>query len=146
MKKILVVHGPNLNLLGEREPGVYGSESFSSINNRIEEFARDNGFEVCIKQSNSEGELVGIIQNARNDFDAVVINPGAYTHYSIAIRDAIASIKIPVVEVHLSNIHSRESFRRKSVTAEATAGLISGFGYHSYILGLQAAILVLENK
>lgn len=146
MPKILVLHGPNLNLLGEREPGIYGSESFESLNKQIEDFARNEGLEVEIIQSNSEGEMVEIIQQARAWAAALVINPGAYTHYSIAIRDALAAIRIPKVEVHLSNIHAREPFRKTSVTAEVADGIVSGFGPESYLLGLQAVKWLIEKS
>ena len=136
--KILVMHGPNLNLLGEREPGIYGSDTFESINNEIVAHAQKLGFECEVFQSNSEGALIDRLHAARLDCGGVVLNAGAYTHYSYAIRDAIAAIKIPVVEVHLSNIHSRDEFRHTSVIAPVCAGQIAGFGKHSYILGLEA--------
>lgn len=137
-KKILVMHGPNLNLLGEREPGIYGSDTFDSINAEIIAHAEKLGFDCEIFQSNGEGELIDRLHAARLDCAGVVLNAGAYTHYSYAIRDAIAAIKIPVVEVHLSNIHSRDEFRHTSVIAPVCMGQISGFGKHSYILGLEA--------
>lgn len=137
-KKILVMHGPNLNLLGEREPGIYGSDTFDSINSEIIAHAERLGFDCEIFQSNGEGELIDRLHAARLDCAGVVLNAGAYTHYSYAIRDAIAAIKIPVVEVHLSNIHSRDEFRHTSVIAPVCMGQISGFGKHSYILGLEA--------
>ena len=136
--KILVMHGPNLNLLGEREPGIYGSDTFESVNAEIKAHAEKLGFECEVFQSNSEGALIDRLHAARLDCAGVVLNAGAYTHYSYAIRDAIAAIRIPVVEVHLSNIHARDEFRHTSVIAPVCAGQISGFGKFSYILGLEA--------
>lgn len=141
MLEILVIHGPNLNLLGTRETNVYGQETFDGINGRIKEEARLLGVEVSIIQSNHEGEIIDAIHNSRAKYNAIVINPGAYTHYSIAIRDAIKSVDVPAVEVHLSNIHAREEFRTKSVIAPVCIGQISGFGGDSYILGLRAVVL-----
>jgi len=139
-KKILVIHGPNLNLLGQREPKVYGKVTLDRINVELKKLGKKEGIEVVTAQTNIEGEIVSLIQKARKTYKAIVINPGGYTHYSVAIRDAISSIKIPTVEVHLSNIYSREEFRQKSVIAPVAAGQISGFGMNSYILGLKAAI------
>ena len=144
--KIRVLHGPNLNLLGSREPDVYGSLTLSDINAEIERHAQQLGVEVEISQFNSEGEIVDAVQGATRMADAIVINPGAYTHYSIAIRDAVAAVKIPTIEVHLSNIHGREKFRQESVIAPVCVGQISGFGGHSYLLGLSAAKKVVEGK
>lgn len=138
MKKILVIHGPNLNLLGEREPGVYGSDSFDLINAEIAEHVSALGFECEIFQSNSEGALIDKLHEARLDCAGVVLNAGAYTHYSYAIRDAIAAIKIPVVEVHMSNVHKREEFRHHSVISPVCTGVIAGFGKASYLLGADA--------
>ena len=140
MMKILIMNGPNLNLLGEREPGIYGSESLAGINEGLKLEADKLGVELDFYQSNHEGALIDRLHDARGKFDAIVLNAGAYTHYSIAIRDAIAAIKLPVVEVHLSNIHARESFRENSVIAPICAGQISGFGAYSYTLGLYAAV------
>ncbi|MBQ4153243.1 MAG: type II 3-dehydroquinate dehydratase [Oscillospiraceae bacterium] len=136
-KRVLVLHGPNINMVGERETSIYGKESFESINLQILDYATELGLECEIFQSNSEGTLIDHIHAARHDFDGVVINAGAYTHYSYAIRDAIAAIKIPCVEVHFSNIHGREEFRSKSVIAPACVGQIAGFGKNSYMLALQ---------
>jgi len=136
-KHILVIHGPNLNLLGEREPGVYGSDTFESINNEIMQCAEALGLSCEIYQSNCEGEIIDKIQAERHNYDGIVANMGAYTHYSYAIRDAIASIKKPCIEVHMSNVHSREEFRHKSVIAPVCAGQISGFGKYSYLLALE---------
>ncbi len=138
MKKILVIHGPNLNLLGEREPGVYGNDSYESINNEIIEHAIKYQFHCDVFQSNHEGEIIDQLHLARKKYDGVVLNAGAYTHYSYAIRDAIAAIRIPVIEVHLSNIHSRDEFRHTSVIAPVCAGQISGFGKFSYLMGVDA--------
>ncbi|MBO5575153.1 MAG: type II 3-dehydroquinate dehydratase [Ruminococcus sp.] len=138
MKKIIIIHGPNLNLLGEREPGVYGTETLDSINNEIIEHAVAKQFHCEVFQSNSEGEIIDTLHLARKQFDGVVLNAGAYTHYSYAIRDAIAAIKIPVIEVHLSNINARDEFRAKSVIAPVCAGSICGFGKDSYILAVDS--------
>lgn len=138
--KILVLHGPNLNLLGTREPEIYGRTTLDEINGRIAALGRDLGAETAFAQSNHEGELVQRIQDARGAYDALVINPGAYTHTSVAIRDAIASAGIIAVEVHLSNIFRREEFRQHSYVSGVAAGVISGFGPESYLLGLRAAV------
>ena len=144
MKKILVVHGPNLNLLGEREPGVYGNDSFESVNSEIVKKAAECGFEAQIFQTNLEGGIIDILHEARLAFDAVILNAGAYTHYSYAIRDAISAIKIPVLEVHLSNIHAREEFRHTSVIAPVCVGQIAGFGKNSYMLAIEALKNILD--
>jgi 3-dehydroquinate dehydratase-2 len=144
MKRILVLNGPNLNLLGEREPDIYGSLSLEEINAKIEEEARDLDVTLTFQQSNSEGALINALHQARTDQDGVIFNPAGYTHTSVALRDAISSILIPVIEVHLSNIHTRESFRRTSLTAGACAGMLCGFGWRSYLLGLRALAELLE--
>lgn len=136
-KKVLLLHGPNLNLLGERETGIYGKDTIEHINAEIAEGARDLNLDCEIHQTNSEGEIIDLLHGARGRFDGVVINAGAYTHYSIAIRDAIAAIRIPTVEVHMSNVYAREEFRHVSVIAPVCVGQISGFGKHSYILALR---------
>lgn len=138
MKKILVIHGPNLNLVGEREPGVYGSESYDTLNSNIIDRAKSLGIECEIFQSNHEGAIIDKLHAARKNFDGVAINAGAYTHYSYAIRDAISAIKIPCVEVHISNVFARDEFRSTSVIAPVCKGSISGFGFASYYLALQA--------
>lgn len=144
MKKVLVIHGPNLNLLGEREPGIYGTDSYESINNEIMQNAKERGFDCEIFQSNHEGAIIDKLHEARKVFDGIVINAGAYTHYSYAIRDAISAIKIPVVEVHLSDIHSREGFRSQSVIKDVCIAQISGHGKKSYFLGLDELKAVFE--
>jgi 3-dehydroquinate dehydratase-2 len=136
--KILVLHGPNLNLLGTREPTVYGNITLSEINGEISSLAKDLGMEVSIVQSNSEGALIDSIHGAIGLFDGILINPAAYTHTSVAIRDALSAAALPVVEVHLSNIHRREEFRSRSFIAPVAVGQISGFGPDSYLLGLRA--------
>lgn len=136
--KILVLNGPNLNLLGEREPNIYGDESMQSINDEMVELGRTMGYEVEYFQNNAEGRLIDRLQEARLDCAGVIFNAGAYTHYSYALRDAIASIKIPVVEVHMSNVDNREDFRKISVIAPVCRGSISGFGKYSYYLAFYA--------
>ncbi|MCX5751970.1 MAG: type II 3-dehydroquinate dehydratase [Candidatus Saganbacteria bacterium] len=142
--KILIVHGPNLNMLGEREINVYGKFTLDEINRDLQAKAKELGVEIETVQLNGEGEMVDALQQAKNKFAAIVINPGAYTHYSIAIRDALAAISLPVVEVHLSNIYAREEFRHKSVIAPVAAGQVTGFGKNSYVLGLMAAVSLIK--
>ena len=138
INKILVIHGPNLNLLGEREPGVYGNTSIKVLNDNIIDRAKEQGMQCEIFQSNHEGAIIDKLHAARTAFDAVIINAGAYTHYSYAIRDAIAAIKIPCIEVHISNVFARDEFRSKSVISEVCRGTICGFGFGSYYLAVQA--------
>ena len=138
---ILVLHGPNLNLLGTREPEVYGRVSLGEVNRTVQRHAVSRGAKAVCRQSNHEGELVDWIHSAATEgFGGIVINPGALTHYSVALRDAVAAVALPVVEVHLSNIHGREEFRRHSVIAPAAAGQVSGFGAMSYVLGVDAVL------
>jgi 3-dehydroquinate dehydratase II len=139
--RVLVLHGPNLNLLGTREPAVYGRTTLTEIDRQIRRHAAGRGAEAVCRQSNNEGQLIDWIQAAAGEgFGAIVINPGALTHYSLALRDAVSAVSVPVVEVHLSNIHGREDFRRHSVIAPAARGQIAGFGPASYLLGVDAAL------
>ncbi|HSQ78549.1 MAG TPA: type II 3-dehydroquinate dehydratase [Nitrospirota bacterium] len=138
--KILVIHGPNLNLLGKREPDIYGTFTLDDVNRRLTELAAELGVEVSFFQSNHEGELVQEIQDAMGVHQAIVINPGAYTHTSVALRDAIASTGIPTIEAHISNIYKREEFRKHSYISGVAIGQISGFGPESYLLALRAAV------
>ena len=138
MIRILVLHGPNLNVLGSREQSIYGSTTLDEINMAIGQLARGEGIHIEARQSNHEGELVVWIQEAKDNFDGLVLNPAAYTHTSVALRDAIVAVGLPTVEVHLSNIHRREPFRRRSFIAPIALGQISGFGMTSYLLGIQA--------
>jgi len=138
-KKILVLNGPNLNLLGKRQPEIYGTLTLAQIEQRIRALAKELGIEIEVRQSNSEGELVTWIQEAGTKFGAIVINPAAYTHTSLAMRDAVSAVGIPTVEIHISNIHKREPFRHHSFIAEVAVGQIAGFGVDSYLLGLRAA-------
>jgi 3-dehydroquinate dehydratase-2 len=143
--KVLVLNGPNLNLLGVREPEVYGAQTLADIEARVAGLAAEWDCDVLFKQSNHEGELIDALHAAMGQCDAVVFNPGAYTHTSYALRDAVSSIGLPVVEIHLSNVAARESFRRQSVIAPACVGQISGFGVDSYLLGLQAALDIVKD-
>ena len=142
-KNILLLNGPNLNLLGARQPEIYGKLTLAQIEKKVRTLAKELGVEVDFRQSNSEGELVTWIQQARGQFAALIINPAAYTHTSVAIRDAISAVGIPTVEIHLSNIHKREQFRHHSFIAEVAVVQITGFGVESYLLGLRAAVALL---
>ena len=146
MLKILLIHGPNLNLLGGREPGIYGTVGFDEINARMKRVAEENDAELRVFQSNSEGALVDAVQDARTWADGIVINPGAYAHYSIALRDALSAVKLPTIEVHLSNIHAREEFRQRLVLTPVCVGMICGLGWRSYLFGLQALIALLVEQ
>ncbi len=141
MKKILVLHGPNLNLLGLREPSVYGSTSLATLNEQLQMHASVAGFTLTAQQSNSEAELINVIHQAFADkIDFIIINPAAYTHTSIAMRDALLAVQLPFIEVHISNIHARESFRQHSYLSDIAVGVISGLGTNGYLLALQAII------
>jgi 3-dehydroquinate dehydratase-2 len=143
--KFLVLNGPNLNLLGKREPGIYGSQTLEDINSSLKELSLELGCELSFFQSNSEGELIDAIQGAVEDCHGILINPAAYTHTSIAIRDALSAVGLPSVEVHLSNIHRREPFRHTSMVTPVAIGQICGFGSDSYLLGLRALFNYVKN-
>lgn len=134
--KIMVINGPNLNMLGVREPGIYGNQTYADLEAYLEEYGESLGIEVTVLQSNGEGEIIDFIHHALGNYDGIVINPGAYTHYSYAIHDAISSVNVPTVEVHISNIHKREEFRHKSVIAPACIGQIAGLGFRGYRLAI----------
>ncbi len=142
MVKALVIHGPNLNMLGKREKSIYGAMDYDTLNRLLAEKGKDIGLSVLIRQSNHEGELVDIIQKAPDEADVIVINPGAYTHTSVAIRDALLSVGLPVIEVHMSNIHKREPFRHHSYVSDIAVGSIIGFGPDSYLMALEAAVKI----
>ncbi len=145
-RRVLVLHGPNLNLVGTREPGIYGRQTLADIERRLRELAAELGLALDTFQSNSEGKLVDRIQAARRDADAIVVNAGAYTHTSVAIRDALLATELPVIEVHLSNTYKREAFRHRSLIADIAVGQIVGFGADSYLLGLRAAAALLARR
>jgi 3-dehydroquinate dehydratase II len=142
--RILFLNGPNLNLLGQREPEVYGHTTLADIEAKVRQRAKQLGVEIAFRQSNLEGDLVGWIQQAKGQFDVIVLNAAAYTHTSVALRDAIAAVGVPTIEIHLSNVHAREEFRHKSLIAPVCVGQIAGFGWHSYILALEASINVTD--
>ena len=144
--RILFLNGPNLNLLGQREPGIYGARSLQDIEASVGERAAQKGVSVEFRQSNDEGQLVTWIQQSKPEFEAIVLNAAAYTHTSVALRDAIAAVTVPTIEIHLSNVHAREPFRRESLIAPVCVGQISGFGPYSYVLGLEAAVNVIETR
>ncbi len=146
MKRVLLIHGPNLNMLGRREPEVYGRQTLAQLNQMLEQFARENALQLRIIQSNHEGEIVEAVQQAADWADGIVINPGAYTHYSYAIRDALAAVGLPAVEVHLTNIYAREPFRHHSVIAPVCLGQVCGFGGQAYLLALQGLLAVLGER
>lgn len=143
---LLVIHGPNLNLLGKREPDIYGTTTLALINEQMSQRANQLGLQLQCVQTNHEGKIVDLLQEAEQDYKAVIINPAAYTHTSVAIRDAVAAISIPVIEIHLSRISNRESFRQTSLTAPVCAGTISGFGASGYLLAVEAAALLLQTR
>jgi 3-dehydroquinate dehydratase II len=143
-RQILVLHGPNLNLLGARQPEIYGRLTLEEIDSRLQEYGLELGLEVLSRQSNHEGVLIDALQDAGNWSDGIVINPGGYTHTSVALRDAIAALDQPVIEVHLSNIYAREAFRHTSLLSPVCAGVIAGFGWHSYRLAVSALAGLLE--
>ncbi|MFM8418780.1 MAG: type II 3-dehydroquinate dehydratase [Verrucomicrobiota bacterium] len=144
--KILFLNGPNLNLLGTREPGIYGSLTLADIEAAVRRRAQGRPIEVDFRQSNHEGELVTWIQDARGTADAIVLNAAAYTHTSVALRDAISASGVPTIEIHLSNVHAREEFRHRSRIAAVCRGQVTGFGLGSYLLGLEAAVIVIEGS
>jgi len=139
-RRVLVIHGPNLNLLGTREPSIYGRDTLADVDAALRARGARRGASVAVVQSNLEGEIVDAIQAATGRYDGIVINPGGYTHTSVAIRDALGACGVPAVEVHLSNVHAREPFRQRSITAAACVGQIAGFGTNSYLLGLDAVL------
>jgi len=146
MERILLLHGPNLNMLGKREPAIYGRQTLDDIVAAARAVASELGIEIASYQSNVEGDLVTRIQQAANQYDAIVFNPGAYTHTSIALRDAVLGAGVPVIEVHLSNVNKREKFRRHSFLADVVEGQVIGFGAESYLLGLRAAVTILRSR
>ena len=146
MNKIIVLNGPNLNLLGEREKKQYGSLTLKEIEKNCKDFANKNNIKLSLFQSNIEGELITQIQNSRNDQDGIIINAGGYTHTSVAIHDALKVLKIPIIELHISNIYNREEFRHKSLISKVANGIICGFGAEGYIMSLKAMLKILENE
>ena len=146
MFKILLIHGPNLNLLGKREPQIYGTSGLDEINARMKRLAEENEAELQILQSNSEGTLIDAIHEALDWADGIIINPGAYGHYSYAIRDALAAVSLPTIEVHISNVYAREEFRYKSVIASVVVGCITGLGWRSYTCGFESLLGILKDR
>lgn len=146
MPKVLVIHGPNLNMLGMREPDVYGTKTLDEIDHMLRQDAAEMGLQLEIVQSNHEGEIIEAIQGAYERAQAIIINPAGYTHTSVAIRDALAAVRLPVIEVHLSNLWAREQWRERSVTAPVCVGVIGGFGAVSYLLALRAANSIIEKR
>lgn len=145
-EKILVIHGPNLNLLGKREPEIYGTTTLEDINSMLREKAKHLGLELTIIQTNHEGVIIDTIQQAQTMYACIIINPAAFTHYSIAVRDALAAVSVPAIEVHLSNIYQREEFRHHSVVSPVAVGQIAGFGANSYLLALEAASFLVRSS
>jgi len=143
---ILVLHGPNLGTLGRREPTIYGTTSLAEINTALKDLAAEWGWDIATLQSNHEGALIDALEERAHDVEGVLINPGALTHYGLALRDALAAVGVPIVEVHLSNIHAREPWRRTSLTAEVARGVVAGFGWRSYMLGLQALHQIIADQ
>ena len=146
MSKIIIVNGPNLNLLGEREKKQYGNFTLKDVETNCEEFAKNNKLAIAFYQSNIEGEIVNKIQDSRNNFDGLIINAGGYTHTSVAIHDALKIIKFPIIELHISNIYNREEFRHKSLISKVAKGVICGFGAEGYIMALNAMKSILKNE
>jgi len=146
MQKVAVIHGPNLNMLGLREPEIYGTTNLKMLNDDLREKAAELNMEIEIMQSNHEGEIVDFLHQNYRELSGVIINPGGLTHTSVVLRDALASVRLPVIEVHISNIHRREEFRKKSITAEAAVGQITGLGVHGYILALDALKNLLKKE
>ena len=146
MHKLLVIHGPNLNLIGSREPEIYGYDSISVINSHIIEYAAANGLEIDIKQSNHEGQIIDWVQESVTLYHGLIINPGGLTHYSVSLLDALISVTIPVIEVHMSNLFSRELFRSSSLTARSATGFICGMGYVSYLAAVESLKILLTGK
>jgi 3-dehydroquinate dehydratase II len=146
MRRVLVVHGPNLNLLGTRQPEIYGTVGLAAINTALEKAARDRSTEIRVFQSNAEGAIIDALHDGRGWAEGIIINPGAYTHYSYAIADALASVNLPAVEVHLSNIYAREEWRRRSVMAPVVIGTICGLGWRGYVLALEALVELLDER
>tara|TARA_B100000575_G_scaffold284442_1_gene278478 strand:+ start:428 stop:871 length:444 start_codon:yes stop_codon:yes gene_type:complete len=146
MNKIIILNGPNLNLLGEREKEKYGSISLKDVEKNCTNFAKKNKIELLLFQSNIEGELVNLIQKSRNEYDGLIINAGGYTHTSVAIHDALKVLKIPIIELHITNIYNREEFRHKSLISSLASGIICGFGTKGYIMALDAMVNILKNE
>jgi len=146
MKRILTIHGPNLNLLGQRDPSLYGSFTLDELNQKIVDFAAKNGVEVKLVQSNYEGEIVDEFHKARGYFDGIIINPAAYAHYSYVIRSAIESIQVPCLEVHISNVHKGDAFRKKDIIGPVCVGVISGLGWMGYLLALEYFLFSLRQR
>jgi len=143
--KIFILNGPSLNLLGEREPDIYGTETIQSLEARCRDRALQSGLEIAFRQTNEEGELIGWIQDARLEASGIIINPAAFSHYSVAVRDALSAVGLPVIEVHISNIYAREEWRAKSIISGVANGVIAGLGFHGYMLAIEAMAQILES-